>query len=107
MNHNNYLTKQLAPISLTIITFLLLSAILLVYVRLLNLLPMNNIYAFANLKDVVIGVFIYVKTAIDFALFTANLMVNNKGFKNQIAIELGTQAGNGIGTLLILTIWYF
>jgi hypothetical protein len=55
----------------------------------------------------VIGLTIYVKTAIDFAIFTGNLMHSNPGFKKRIAIEIGTAFGNAIGTMVILVIWNF
>jgi hypothetical protein len=54
---------------------------------------------------VLFGIIIYLKTAIDFAIFTGNLMKSNPGWKKRIAIELGTAVGNGFGTFLILIIW--
>src|SRR5579859_3423932 len=101
----NYYT-QAVPILITIITFLVLIIGIYGSVLLLNLLPTKNkIAPIIRVSDIVIGLTIYLKTSIDFALFLGKLMSKYEGIKNRIAIELGTSLGNGIGTLLILCVW--
>lgn len=97
---------QLIPIFLTIATFVLLVVFIYSSILLLNLLPIQQkIIPVIHITDVLIGLTIYLKTSIDFALFLGNVMRSYNGVKNRIAIELGTSLGNGIGTLLILCIW--
>jgi hypothetical protein len=55
--------------------------------------------------DVLIGLTIYLKTSIDFAIFIGRLMQNYPGWRNRIAIEVGTALGNILGTLAILVVW--
>jgi len=99
---------QLIPLSLTVVTFLGLCTILYIYINFLNLFPAKEkIIPKLQIQDVLVGFTIYIKTAIDFAILIGNLMSSNQGWKKRIAIELGTALGNGLGTLLILAIWYF
>jgi hypothetical protein len=58
-------------------------------------------------RDILIGIAVYLKTAIDFAIFIGNLMRTNPGWKKRIAIEIGTAVGNAFGTFLVLTVWIF
>jgi hypothetical protein len=60
-----------------------------------------------RLVDVVIGLTIYLKTSIDFAIFIARLMDKYPGLKGRIGVEIGTALGNAMGTILILIIWTF
>lgn len=100
--------SQLFPIILAVITFFALSILLYSFLSFLNLFPLQNtISLFLRPGDILVGLTIYIKTAIDFALFIGILMHKNPGVKNRIAIELGTALGNGIGTLVILSIWIF
>ena len=104
----NRIWRQLIPIFLAIFTCLGLIAILYTFIHLLNLVPIaDKIIPHLRLVDVVVGFTIYIKTAIDFALFIGVLMANFPGWKNRIAIEIGTALGNAIGTLLILAVWTF
>lgn len=106
MKQFNNLYPQLFPLSLTVITFFVLSGLLYGFLKLLNLLPLGKeIILDIHLVDILIGLTIYLKTAIDFALFIGNLMARHNGIKNRIAIELGTAFGNCLGTFLILGIW--
>jgi hypothetical protein len=57
--------------------------------------------------DVAVGASIYLKTAVDFAILTGLLMAKYPGFKNRVAIENGTALGNTLGTMVVLTIWFF
>lgn len=58
-------------------------------------------------QDILIGITIYLKTAIDFALLIGVLMSKFPGLKNRIAIEVGTALGNTLGTIAVLIIWFF
>jgi hypothetical protein len=100
------LIEQGLPIFLTILTFLGLSTLL--YGLLVILSSFNSsqpIILDFRRREVVFGIIIYLKTAVDFAIFMGNLMKTNPGWKKRIAIELGTAIGNGLGTFLILIIW--
>ena len=55
--------------------------------------------------DILIGGTIYLKTSIDFAIFTGRLMAANPGWRNRVAIEIGTAAGNALGTILVIGMW--
>lgn len=97
---------QIIPIILTIITFLVLSTCLYGLLLILNSLPtQEKIVLDFRKRDILIGISIYLKTAIDFAIFIGNLMHTNPGWKKRIAIELGTAVGNAFGTFLILIVW--
>ncbi|MCL5113818.1 MAG: hypothetical protein M1372_01450 [Patescibacteria group bacterium] len=100
--------QQVIPILLTFITFLSLWGILYLLILALNLLPAKmKIILILRKRDILIGLAIYLKTSVDFAIFIGNLMHSNPGWKKRIAIELGTALGNGLGTLLVLIIWTF
>lgn len=59
------------------------------------------------ITDVIIGLTIYLKTSIDFALLIGILMEKYPGMKNQLIIQSGTTLGNAIGTMVVLVIWFF
>lgn len=100
------LIKQFVPILLTILTFLILSTCLYGLLLILNSLPLKEkILLDFRKRDVLIGMAIYLKTAIDFAIFIGNLMHTNPGWKKRIAIELGTAVGNAFGTFAVLIVW--
>lgn len=100
--------RQIIPILLTILTFLFLATALYGLLLLLNSLNIGQaIILDFRKRDVLIGIAIYLKTAIDFAIFIGNLMHSNPGWKKRIAIELGTAIGNAGGTFLILIVWVF
>lgn len=100
--------EQGIPLVLTVITFIGLSTILYSFIHLLNLLPSTEkIEPVLRKRDILIGLTIYLKTSIDFAIFMGNLMKSNPGWKKRIAIELGTGLGHATGTLIILLIWNF
>src|ERR1035437_2587571 len=100
--------EQLVPIILTVITFLVLSTLLYGFLLFLNsFLLQNQVILDFRKRDVLIGIAVYLKTAIDFAIFIGNLMRTNPGWKKRIAIELGTAVGNAFGTFLVLTVWIF
>jgi hypothetical protein len=108
---NNNIMKQLQqliPIFLTLLTFFVLAFILYCFVSLLNFFPVaDKIIPRIHVTDVVVGLTIYLKTSVDFAIFIGNLMSKNLGIKNRIAIEIGTALGNATGTFFVLLIWTF
>jgi hypothetical protein len=75
-------------------------------VLVLNLIPASE-HIVLNIRtiDVVVGATIYLKTSIDFAIFMGRLMAANPGWRNRIAIEIGTAAGNAIGTIAVIGLW--
>ncbi len=99
---------QFIPLFLTFITFVVLSILLYFFLSLLNIFPLKQkIQLVLRPFDIMVGMTIYLKTSIDFALFMGNLMHTNPGWKKRIAIEIGTALGNCLGTLLVLVIWFF
>lgn len=105
---NNFFYEQIVPLSLTLITFLVLCGVLYLSLLGLNLLPaQEKIRLVIKPQDILVGLTIYLKTSVDFAIFIGNLMRSNPGWKNRVAIEIGTAMGNALGTLLILVIWSF
>jgi hypothetical protein len=98
---------QLLPISLTVVVFLALTAVLWLEAVILNRFTSQDIVLQIRWSDILIGLTIYLKTAIDFAIYIANLMDRNPGWKSRISIEIGTAVGNAAGTLAILILWAF
>ncbi len=98
--------KQLISMIFAITTALALIGGFFVTIRLLNLFPLSEKIVLQLLPvDVLVGLTIYLKTSIDFALFTGNLMRKFQDFQHTVAIEIGTALGNGLGTLLVLIVW--
>ena len=73
----------------------------------MNLFSREDIVTHIRWADVLVGTTIYLKTSVDFAIFIGNLMSQYKGWKNRIAIEIGTALGNALGTMAVLAIWSF
>lgn len=107
MKKESFLKTQVIPLSLTVVAFVVLTAFLYVEILVLNHFTLEDIALKINPLDVVIGLTIYLKTAIDFAIFIGNLMHKNPGMKGRISIELGSALGNAAGTMAILLIWTF
>jgi hypothetical protein len=100
------LIEQAFPILLTFLTFLVLATLLYGLLLILDSLHIGGpIILDFRRREVLFGIIVYLKTAIDFAIFIGNLMHTNPGWKKRIAIELGTAIGNGLGTFLILILW--
>ncbi len=97
----------LVPLGLTTVTAGFFIFLVYLEIILLNKVTPENIYLKIQLSDILIGLTIYLKTSVDFAIFIGNLMSGYKGVKNRIAIEIGTAAGNALGTILILALWDF
>lgn len=102
----NAFIRQLVPVILTVVTFLALSTCLYGLLLILNSLPLSQeVLLDFRKRDVLIGIAVYLKTAIDFAIFIGNLMHTNPGWRKRIAIEFGTAVGNAFGTFLVLIVW--
>lgn len=99
--------EQLIPLILTLVIAGAFIFLLFLFISLLNIFTKTDISKTVALGDVLVGLTIYLKTSIDFAIFMGNLMGKYQGMKNRIAIEIGTAAGNAMGTLIILGIWDF
>lgn len=99
--------EQLFPIIATVITAFGLITLIYLEIITLNIFTPTDILTKIHINDVLVGLTIYLKTSVDFAIFIGNLMSTYKGWKNRIAIELGTAFGNALGTIIILAIWTF
>ena len=98
---------QAIPLIMTVVTFLVLSALIYGEVLILNLFSVKDIVPHIRISDVLVGLTIYLKTSVDFAIFIGNLMAAYPGWKNRIAIEIGTALGNALGTMIVLALWNF
>lgn len=101
------LKNQLIPLSLTVVVAGVLTVLLYIEIVFLNTLTPTDIVLEVRWFDIAIGMTIYLKTAIDFAIYIGHLMDKNPGWKGRIAIEIGTAVGNAAGTMGILLIWTF
>jgi hypothetical protein len=99
--------QQVLPIALTLVASTALIAVIYAQITFLNRFTTDDISLRVQLADILIGITVYLKTSIDFALFIGNLMRENTGWKNRISIELGTALGNALGTMAVLTLWTF
>ena len=104
-------TQNAICIILAVVIFVVLSTIYFGQINLLNYIGIftksENILTQIKIQDVLVGAGIYLKTAVDFAILIGLLMIKYPGFKNRIAIENGTALGNALGTMAVLTIWFF
>lgn len=103
----SFFKNQFIPVSLTVVVFLVLSALLWLEIVILNHFTQTDILIHIDWVDIVIGMTIYLKTSIDFAIYIGNLMSRNPGWKSRVGIEIGTAVGNAAGTFAILLIWDF
>jgi hypothetical protein len=106
MSKNNKL-NQLFPLVLAVVTFLGVSIVFYTAIQLLNLFTGEKIVSNIRVVDILIGLTIYLKTSIDFAIFIGSLMKSYPGVKNRVAIEVGTAVGNMAGTIAVMVVWYF
>ena len=98
--------SQFIPITLTIVILGLLIAVLHACLFLLNKIPGTiPILLVIRPQDVLVGATIYLKTEIDFAIFIGRLMETYPGWRNRVALEIGSAIGNASGTILIIGIW--
>ena len=98
--------QQLIPLALTVVILGALTLFLHGYISLLNLFPAKEkVLLLVRPVDIFVGLTIYLKTSIDFAIFMGRLMSTNPGWRNRIALEIGTAVGNAAGTLLVIALW--
>ncbi len=108
MLKNRFVLEQVIPLGLTVVVFLAMWGLLHLQVLGLNAIGgAEQIHIRILWPDVLVGLTIYLKTSIDFAIFIGHLMRTHPGWKNRIAIECGTAFGNALGTFVILAIWNF
>lgn len=106
MRQTKLFYEQAVPLALTAAVLAILGLLLYAAVLVLNLPPVRaHISTAIFWGDVLIGATIYLKTSVDFAIFMGRLMSANPGWKNRVAIEIGTALGNGLGTMGILALW--
>lgn len=106
-NKDSIFFSQYLPLFLTFVIFIFLSAFLYLEILVLNQFSSEHIHTDIQWTDVLVGMTIYLKTSVDFAIFIGNLMSTYRGWKNRIAIEIGTAFGNALGTMIVLGIWSF
>lgn len=107
-NKQGMFHEQAIPLFLTLVVFLTLGGLFYGVISALNLIPGTaEILLKIRWYDVLIGGTIYLKTSVDFAIFMGRLMSSNPGWKNRVAIEIGTAFGNALGTIVVLVIWTF
>lgn len=98
--------SQIIPLVLTLVVLVALLALLHAAITVFNTIPSAEFIKLdIRLVDVAIGATIYLKTSIDFAIFIGRLMATNPGWRNRVAIEVGTATGNAVGTILIIGAW--
>ena len=98
--------QRVLPILLTILIFFILSTILYGILLILDSLNLSfPVILDFRRREVLFGIAVYLKTAIDFAIYIGNLMDTNPGWKKRIAISLGTALGNAFGTFFVLIVW--
>jgi hypothetical protein len=103
---NSKALAQLVPLALTGVVMAALLALLHICLVIFNMVPFSEpIILQIRLVDVLVGATIYLKTSIDFAIFIGRLMAANPGWRNRIAIEIGTALGNTLGTLIVIALW--
>lgn len=99
--------SQIFPLLLTGLVFVVLALVLYLEIHILNLFTTTDISLQLRWGDILIGLTVYLKTAIDFAIFIGHLMDKNPGTKGRVGIEIGTAVGNAVGTMAILLVWTF
>ncbi len=103
---NSRSLSQFIPLALTLVVMAIFLALLHGAITIFNLVPTSEkILLEIRWYDVLVGGTIYLKTSIDFAIFIGRMMAANPGWRNRVAIEIGTAAGNAIGTIAIVGLW--
>ncbi len=107
MSSQKLYPDQIVPLALTFVVCLFFVGVLFLEVTALNHFvgAREPISTVVFVSEVLVGMTIYLKTSIDFAIFIGRLMSEYTGWKNRVMIEIGTAAGNALGTLGILIIW--
>ncbi len=104
-----FFPDQIVPLLLTGVVFLVVTLALYLEIHVLNKTAIAREQIVPTLRwvDILVGMTIYLKTSIDFAIFMGRLMAKYPGWKNRVMIEIGTALGNALGTFIILAIWDF
>lgn len=98
--------SQFVPIALTGVVMAGFLTLLHAAIVVFNLIPSSEkIYLEIRWVDILVGSTIYLKTSIDFAIFIGRMMAANPGWRNRVALEIGTAAGNTLGTIAIIGLW--
>ncbi len=103
----SFLQRQIIPLVLTVVVFAVLVALLFLEIVGLNHLTTTDILLKIRWWDILVGLTIYLKTSIDFAMYIGRLMDKYPTWKGRVAIEIGTAVGNAAGTMIILFVWTF
>lgn len=102
----SHVLSQLIPLVLTIVILGILLSILHASLSLFNAIPGTiPILLVIRPQDVLVGATIYLKTEIDFAILIGRLMDIYPGWRNRVALEIGSAVGNASGTILIIGVW--
>ncbi len=103
---HKHIIEKFIPVLLSFFTFFILSTCLYGVLLILDSLNLQfPIILDFRKRELLFGILIFLKTAIDFAIFMGNLMHTNPGWKKKIAIAIGTSIGNAFGTFLVLIAW--
>ncbi|MCX6792207.1 MAG: hypothetical protein NT149_04175 [Candidatus Gottesmanbacteria bacterium] len=98
--------SQCIPLALTVVILGILLTVLHASLALLNQIPgAIPILMVIRPADVLVGATIYLKTEIDFAILIGRLMDLYPGWRNRVALEIGSALGNAGGTILIIGLW--
>lgn len=99
--------KHLFPIAISFGLFGVFVGATFVLLHTLNIVLPVQLTVTLLWGQVLLGVFIYLKTSVDYALFVGALMENNGGVKKRIAMNAGTSIGCFIGVTAIAVLWSF
>ncbi len=105
MKRESLFLSQLVPVGLALVIFFVLSGVLYFEIVFLNRVTFQDIALGLRWSDILVGMTIYLKTSVDFAIFMGNLMDQYPGWRNRVAIESGTAFGNALGSIAILALW--
>jgi len=105
--NNKIIRNQVIPISVSIVVCAILIVILYIELLTINSLSAENISLQLSWPAVLVGMTIYLKTSVDFAILIGRMMSKNKGLKARLGIEVGTALGNALGTMAVLLVWVF
>ena len=84
MKKESVFLKQVLPLVLTIVIFIVLSLCVYVEVLILNKYTAVDIVKSVRWSDIAVGMTIYLKTSVDFAIFIGNLKNLELSFNLQI-----------------------
>lgn len=100
--------KQLLPLSISFGLFAVFVILTAGIIHLLNTLGFSQKLSLQIIwAQIGLGIFIYLKTAVDYAIFVGSLMEHNDGIPRRIAMNAGTSIGCFIGVSIIAVLWTF